>query len=216
MMLIYAALGAGAYGLFKELPGSFLPQEDQGYIIAIVQLPSADIVTVLGFNFSGRGQNMGIAFIPLKPWDERRAPGQTADAIAGNMLQQFFGIRDAFIYALSPPPIPELGESSGFDMRLEDRNNQGHEALLNARNQLLGMAAQDKRLNARNQLLGMAAQDKRLGGVRPSGLEDAPQLQLTINRDAAYAKGVSVANIAKVLGAYRQGAGGGIGLLLYQ
>lgn len=208
MMIIYAALGAGAYWVFKQLPGSFLPQEDQGYIMTSVQLPSgatqerasavmdqiekivlsheevADIVTVQGFSFSGTGQNMGLAFIPLKPWEQRTGPGQSADAIAGKLMQQFFGIRDAFIFALSPPPIPELGQSSGFDMRLEDRTNQGHEALLNARNMLLGMAGQDPRLK----------------DVRPDGLEDAPQLQLTINRDAAYAKGVSVASIATVLG----------------
>ncbi|PIE45833.1 MAG: multidrug efflux RND transporter permease subunit [Gammaproteobacteria bacterium] len=207
MMLIYAAIGGGAYLIYKQLPGSFLPQEDQGYIMASVQLPPEatqtrtsntfkqveaiamanenvdSIVSVMGFSFSGYGQNMGIAFITLKDWAERQAPGQGADAIAKRLMRKFMGIRDGFIFALSPPPIAELGNSSGFDMRLEDRANQGHNALL----------------NARNMLLGMAAKDPRLAGVRPSGLEDAPQLQLTINRDAAYAKGVDVAAIASVL-----------------
>ncbi len=208
MMIIYAAIGTGAYLIYKQLPGSFLPQEDQGYIMASVQLPPdatqertsntmrqveaialknenvKTISSVLGFSFNGSGQNMGLAFITLKDWSQRQTHQQRAGVIARKLMQQFAGIRDGFIFALSPPPIPELGSSSGFDMRLEDRSNQGHQALLNARNMLLGMAAQDSRLT----------------GVRPVGLEDAPQLELTINRDAAYAKGVDIASIAGVLG----------------
>ncbi|PIE45637.1 MAG: multidrug efflux RND transporter permease subunit [Gammaproteobacteria bacterium] len=208
MMLIYAAIGGGAYLIYKQLPGSFLPQEDQGFIMVSVQLPPEatqertsntmkqveaivmandnvdHITSVLGFSFSGYGQNMGIAFISLKDWSQRQAPEQRADAIAGALMGQFMGIRDGFIVALSPPPIMALGNSSGFSMRLEDRANQGHNALL----------------DARNKLLGMAAQDPRVINVRPSGLEDAPQLQLTINRNAAYAKGVDIATIAGVLG----------------
>ncbi|MBS9781527.1 MAG: efflux RND transporter permease subunit, partial [Gammaproteobacteria bacterium] len=208
MMIIYVAIGTGAYLIYKQLPSSFLPQEDQGYIMASVQLPAdasqertsntmkqveaialendnvETITSVLGFSFSGSGQNMGIAFITLKDWSQRQAPNQSADTIAKQLMGQFMGIRDGFIFALSPPPIPESGNSSGFDMRLEDRANQGHQALL----------------NARNMLLGMAAQDPRLAGVRPSGLEDAPQLELTINREAAYAKGVDISTIAGILG----------------
>ncbi len=208
MMLIYAAIGGGAYLIYKQLPGSFLPQEDQGFIMASVQLPPEatqartsktmkqvediamanenveNITSVLGFSFDGSGQNMGLAFITLKDWQERQAPEQSAKAIAKTLMGKFMGIRDGFIIALSPPAIMELGSSSGFNMRLEDRTNQGHEALLNARNMLLGMAAQDKRLK----------------NVRPSGLEDAPQLQFTLNRNAAYAKGVDIEAIAGVLG----------------
>lgn len=207
IMVIYGALGAGAYYFYKRLPGSFLPQEDQGYLMVTVQLPSGatqhrtqavmeqieaiaksyeevdDIVSVLGFSFTGAGQNMGLAFVTLKDWNERMRPDQTATALSGSMMAKFHGIRDAFIFALSPPSIPELGSSSGFAMRLEDRNNQGHEALLNARNMLLGMAAQDPRIT----------------GVRPDGLEDAPQLLLTINREAALAHDVSISTIAGVL-----------------
>ncbi len=208
MMLIYAAISGGAYLIYKQLPGSFLPQEDQGFIMASVQLPPEatqartsktmkqvediamadenveNITSVLGFSFDGSGQNMGLAFITLKDWQERQAPEQEASAIASRLMGKFMSIRDGFIIALSPPAIMELGSSSGFNIRLEDRTNQGHEALLNARNMLLGMAAQDKRLK----------------NVRPSGLEDAPQLQFTLNRNAAYAKGVDIEAIAGVLG----------------
>lgn len=208
-MLVYLALGAGALWLYTHLPSSFLPKEDQGYIMTTVQLPAGatqertravmeqveqialqqdevtNVVTVLGFSFSGRGQNMGLAFLPLKDWSERTGEGQDADSISWRLMAQFSQIRDGFIFALNPPAIPELGNSSGFDMRLEDRANQGHEALVAARNQLLGMAMQNPHLTQ----------------VRPDGLEDSPQVELQINRDAAYAKGVSIANIAAVLGA---------------
>lgn len=209
MMVVYAAMGVGAYWVFTQLPKSFLPQEDQGVVMATIQLPSEatqertenaikqmekiilaqeeveNLTAVMGFSFSGRGQNMGLAFITLKDWSQRTGPGQDADSIAGRLMGQFGEIRDAFIYALSPPPIPELGNSAGFNLRLQDRSGQGHEALVNARNMLLGMAAQEPRLT----------------GVRPDGLEDAPQLQLNINRQAAAAKGVSIASIGSVLGA---------------
>ncbi|MBS9777298.1 MAG: efflux RND transporter permease subunit [Gammaproteobacteria bacterium] len=208
MMIVYALIGGAGYYIYKQLPGAFLPEEDQGYIMASVQLPAGatqertaasmkqleqiamkksevkNVVSVLGFSFSGTGQNMGIAFITLKDWAKRKGPGQDAQSVADALMPQFFGVRDAFIFALSPPPIMELGNSSGFNLRLEDRANQGHDALL----------------DARNMLLGMASQDPRLVDVRPSGLEDAPQLELSINRDAAYAKGVDVASIAGVLG----------------
>lgn len=208
MAILYVTIGGGAYLIYQQLPGSFLPQEDQGFIMASVQLPPdatqertsktlkqvedlamanenvKSVVSVMGFSFYGYGQNMGIAFVSLKDWAERPAPEQQADAIAEALMGQFMGIRDGFIMALSPPPIMELGNASGFNMRLEDRANQGHQALL----------------NARNMLLGMAAQDPRLVDVYPFGLEDAPQLELTINREAAYAKGVDVSTIAGVLG----------------
>jgi multidrug efflux pump len=133
------------------------------------------MVGVLGFSFSGQGQNAGLAFVTLKDWHLRPAASQSAEAIAGRAFGALSGIRDAFIFPLSPPPIPELGTASGFTFRLQDRGGAGHDALL----------------AARNQLLGMAAQSKLLAGVRPDGLEDAPQLQIDIDRDKASALGVS-------------------------
>ena len=198
VLLVYAALAVTVGLLFVRLPTSFLPNEDQGYIIANVQLPpgatqqrtleamkkaeafflsqpeTANMVSVLGFSFSGTGQNAGLAFVPLKDWSERKGPEHSAQALAGRGFGALMGVRDAFIFALSPPPIPELGAATGFTFRLQDRGGNGHEALL----------------AARNQLLGMAAQSKVLAGVRPDGLEDAAQLQLDIDRDKANALGV--------------------------
>ena len=185
--------------LFNRLPNSFLPNEDQGYVIANIQLPPgatlertnevmrtaenfimkqpevANMVSVLGFSFSGAGQNMALAFIPLKDWSERKGENSSAQALAGRIIGGLSGVRDAFIFALSPPPIPELGRGTGFSFRLQDRGGNGHDALLAARNQLLGMAAQSPVLT----------------GVRPEGLEDAPQVSLDIDRDKAQALGVT-------------------------
>ncbi|THC39997.1 efflux RND transporter permease subunit [Massilia sp. Mn16-1_5] len=189
--------------LFNRLPNSFLPNEDQGYVIANIQLPPgatlertnevmrtaenfimkqpevANMVSVLGFSFSGAGQNMALAFIPLKDWSERKGEGSSAQALAGRIIGGLSGVRDAFIFALSPPPIPELGRGTGFSFRLQDRGGNGHNALLAARNQLLGMASQSPILT----------------GVRPEGLEDAPQVMLDIDRDKAQALGVSFDSI---------------------
>ncbi len=197
-MVIYLAIGVAVGLLFTRLPTSFLPNEDQGYIIANVQLPPGatqartlevmkqaegfflnqpevqSMVSVLGFSFSGTGQNAALAFVPLKDWDERSGEGHTAQALARRGFGALMGVRDAFIFALSPPPIPELGNATGFTFRLQDRSGAGHAALL----------------GARNQLLGLAGQSKVLAGVRPDGLEDAPQLQLDIDRDKASALGV--------------------------
>ncbi|MET3497181.1 efflux RND transporter permease subunit [Variovorax boronicumulans] len=198
-LIIYAAIvGAVAY-TYINLPSSFLPEEDQGNIIVNVQLPPGatqeralavmqqvegfilkqpevqSMVGVMGFSFSGQGQNAGLAFVTLKDWDERKDPANSASALAGRAFGALSGIRDAFIYPLSPPPIPELGNASGFSFRLQDRSGAGHDALINARNQLLGMAGQSKILSQ----------------VRPDGLEDAPQLQIDIDRDKASALGVT-------------------------
>ena len=208
MLIIYAAL-IGAVGVvYMRLPTSFLPNEDQGYLIANVQLPAGaslertqsalsavedfalkqtevkDIVTVAGFSFSGQGQNAGLAFITLKDWSERPGAAHSADAVAGRAMGALSGFRDAFIFALSPPPIPELGTASGFTFRLQDRGSKGHDALV----------------AARNQLLGMASQSKVLAGVRPDGMEDAPQMQINIDRDKANALGVSFDSISSALG----------------
>jgi multidrug efflux pump len=185
--------------IFMRMPSSFLPNEDQGYIIANIQLPPgataertskvletaeefilkqpevADMVAVTGFSFSGQGQNMGLAFIPLKDWDKRKGDGHGAQDVANRITGHLMGIRDAFIFALSPPPIPELGRGTGFSFRLQDRGGNGHAALLAARNQMLGMASKSPVLT----------------GMRPEGLEDAPQVQLDIDRDKAQALGVT-------------------------
>ncbi|MDM0055600.1 efflux RND transporter permease subunit [Variovorax fucosicus] len=198
-LIIYVAIAAAVVVIFRGLPTSFLPQEDQGNIIVNVQLPPGatqertlsvmeqvegfilkqpevqSMVGVLGFSFSGQGQNAGLAFVTLKDWDERKEPSQSAEALAGRAFGALSSVRDAFIYPLSPPPIPELGNASGFTFRLQDRGGAGHEALV----------------NARNQLLGMASKSPLLAQVRPDGLEDAPQLQIDIDRDKANALGVT-------------------------
>jgi len=208
MLLIYLAVGVGAAWIYKSLPTSFLPNEDQGNMLVNVQLPPGatqertlevmkqvedfvlkqpeveSMVSVLGFSFSGQGQNAAIAFVTLKDWAEREAPGSSAEALAGRSFGALMGIRDAFIYPLSPPPIPELGASSGFNFRLQDRAGLGREALLAARGQLLGLASQSPVLTQ----------------VRPDGLEDAPQLQLDIDRDKAQALGVGFDAISNAIG----------------
>jgi multidrug efflux pump len=206
-MLLYGLVAGVAVFMFLRLPSSFLPTEDQGYLIANVQLPPGatqtrtlavmqqaerfflsqpevdKMVSVLGFSFSGSGQNAALAFVTLKPWGERKGPTHSAQAIAGRAFGALSRVRDAFIFALVPPAIPELGTATGFSFRLQDRGGNGHEALL----------------AARNQLLGMAAQSKVLAGVRPDGLEDAPQVQLDIDRDRASALGVSFESVNAVL-----------------
>ncbi|OGB55935.1 MAG: multidrug efflux RND transporter permease subunit [Burkholderiales bacterium RIFOXYD12_FULL_59_19] len=198
-LVIYLAIVAGAGWMYQRLPASFLPNEDQGTMLVNVQLPPGatqgrtlavmeqvegfmlkqpevqGMVSVLGFSFSGQGQNAALAFVTLKDWSERTEPGSSVQALAGRAFGALSGIRDAFIFPLSPPPIPELGASSGFSFRLQDRAGLGHDALLGARNQLLGMASKSKVLTQ----------------VRPDGLEDAPQLQLDIDRDKASALGVA-------------------------
>jgi multidrug efflux pump len=144
----------------------------EAYLLAQPEVQS--MVAVLGFSFSGQGQNAALAFVTLKDWNERPDPQNSAQGLAGRALGALMGVRDAFIFPLSPPPIPELGTASGFNFRLQDRGGNGHEALVAARNQLLGMAAQSKMLTQ----------------VRPDGLEDAPQLMIDIDRDKAAALGV--------------------------
>ncbi|MBL8307270.1 MAG: efflux RND transporter permease subunit [Rubrivivax sp.] len=198
-LLIYAAIVGVVAWVYVRLPTSFLPEEDQGYLIVNVQLPPGatqertraaiqqlegfvlkqpevqSMVAVLGFSFSGQGQNAALAFVTLKDWKDRAGPEHSAQALARRTFGAMMGVRDAFIFPLSPPPIPELGTGSGFALRLQDRSGKGHEALV----------------AARNQFLGMASQSKILAQVRPDGLEDAPQLQLDIDREKAAALGVS-------------------------
>ncbi|MGE5864048.1 MAG: efflux RND transporter permease subunit, partial [Rhizobacter sp.] len=202
-LVIYAAIIGVVVLLISRMPTSFLPAEDQGTMLVNVQLPPGatqnrtldvmkqvegymlkqpevqSMVSVLGFSFAGTGQNAALAFVTLKDWDEREGAEHSAQGVAGRAFGALMGIKDAFIFPLSPPPIPELGTGSGFNFRLQDRGGNGHEALLAARNQLLGMASKSPVLT----------------GVRPDGLEDAPQLQLDIDRDKASALGVPFESI---------------------
>jgi multidrug efflux pump len=207
LMAIYAALAAAAVWLYMHLPTSLVPQEDQGTMLVLIQLPPGatqertravieqvegymlqqpevqGMVAIQGFSFAGRGQNMGMSFVTLNPWSERSGAEHSSEQIAARAQRALAGIKDAFIFPFNPPAIMELGVSGGFVFRLQDRGGNGHAALL----------------AARNQMLGMAMGSKTLVGVRPDGLEDAPQLQVDIDRDKAAAQGVSFAAINAAL-----------------
>ena len=206
-LLVYAAIFVAMGWLFSKLPGSFLPAEDQGYFINVVQLPPGatqertldvlskvekfyldqkeveHVIGVAGFSFVGRGQNVGIVFVTLKPWDERKAEGSSSVALVRKANMALFQIKRAMIFAVNPPPIPELAALGGFDFRLQDRGGVGREKLL----------------EARNMALGMAAQDPVLAGVRPEGQEAGPQLLLDIDRLKAETLGVSIADLNDTL-----------------
>jgi len=204
MMGVFGLIIITSVILFQKIPSSFLPTEDQGTVIVTYQLPTGatqertaqmldkaekiisaepaikDVVSVLGFSFTGQGQNMALSFVSLNDWSERTGPGQDAMSLAGALTGKLQSINDAMIFAVTPPAISSLGSSSGFSFYLQDRNGLGHDALV----------------AARNQMLGMAAQSSMLSGVRPSGLEDATQLRVDIDRDAAFAKNVPLSSIA--------------------
>ncbi|MEZ6937112.1 efflux RND transporter permease subunit [Aeromonas sp. S12(2024)] len=207
--LIYGAMLAVLAVLFMRMPTSFLPEEDQGVIMSMVQLPVGatkqrtevvladmrdyflknekdnvdSVLTVSGFSFAGSGQNAGMAFIKLKDWSERKSPDRSANAIIGRAMGYLFSIKEAQVFAFNLPPIPELGTATGFDFFLQDRGGIGH----------------DKLMEARNQLLGMAAQDPTLVRVRPNGMEDTPQLDIKIDYEKALAQGLSIADINNTL-----------------
>ena len=209
VLVLYAALGYGMVFLFNNTPTGFLPDEDQGILMTLIQAPTGataertlDVVKqveshfheaegdnvesvfgVVGFSFAGQGQNMGLAFVRMKDWDERPSPAQSVQAVAGRAFPAFSGIRDAMVFPIVPPSVIELGNVSGFDFYLQAQAGQTHEQLL----------------NARNQLLGMAAQSPLIGSARPSGLEDAAQFKLDIDWRAAGAVGVSPANVGTTL-----------------
>lgn len=208
LMVVYLALLAGLAYAYLQLPTSFLPNEDQGYLIVDMQAPSeasgtrtadviqqvekiflgekavADVVAISGFSFSGTGQNAGLAFVPLKDWSER-GPEDSADAIAGRANMQLFGIKDAMTFSLSPPPIQGLGNSTGFTFRLQDRGGLGQAALSAARDQLMA-AAQKSPI---------------LAGLRIEGMPDAAQVNLVIDREKANTFGVTFADINSTISA---------------
>ena len=199
-MAVFAVLAILCGFLFTRMPGSFLPEEDQGYAMAIVQLPPGatlprtqkvfeemrgqlkqldgyqSMMQVAGFSFVGQSENVGMAFIALKPWDERKA---TAPEFIQQANGALYGIKDAQIFVLNLPTVQGLGAFGGFDMWLQDRSGQGQAALT----------------QARNQLLGAAGQNPALVGVRPNSLEDAPQLKLQVDRVQAQSMGLELSDI---------------------
>ncbi len=206
-MVIYALIIGLVCFLYVKLPSSFLPAEDQGYFITNIQLPVGatqertsavlhqvedyflkqpeieSFITVAGFSFNGRGQNSALSFGRLKDWNKRKGAEHTVQAVIARAAAKFSVIKDAIIFPLNPPAINELGNSTGFDMQLQDLAGLGHEKLLQARNQLLEMAAKNPEVT----------------GVRVQGLEDAAQLKIDLDEEKANALGVSPAEINSTL-----------------
>ncbi|HEY0944766.1 MAG TPA: efflux RND transporter permease subunit, partial [Opitutaceae bacterium] len=208
-LLVYALIVGGLVVLFQRIPTGFLPEEDQGILFAQAQLPPGatteqtlevlkkmehhflvdekenveGMFGVTGFSFSGSGQNQAFAFVRLKDWEHRSRPDQKVKAIQGRAMGKFLQFKDAFAFAFAPPAVLELGTASGFDLRLTDNASLGHEALL----------------NARNQFLALAAADPRLATVRPNGLDDTPEYKLDVDQEKASALGISLADINSTL-----------------
>jgi multidrug efflux pump len=210
-MLAYLGIVAVLLTLFMRLPTGFLPDEDQGSVFNLITLPAGTtqpetlkvaqhvanyyldtekknvefVFAVAGFSFAGSGQNTGMAFAHLKDWNARKGSYNSSIQIAQRAGRAFFGLKDAMVFPIVPPSIQELGNASGFDLELEDHGNAGHQALMNARNQLLGMANQDPLLNQ----------------VRPNSLDDTPQLHVDMDQAKASALGVSLAAINSTISA---------------
>ena len=208
-MVVYVLLALVMAFTFMRLPTSFLPAEDQGILFTLVQLPTgatqqrtlkvveqveqhymneqkeavSSVFSVVGFSFAGSGQNAAMAFVKLKDFDERGTEALRAPAVVGKAMGRFMQIKDAMVFAIAPPAVLELGNAGGFDLMLQDDGGLGHDALM----------------AARNQLLGMAAQNPALAGVRPNGQEDSPQYKLTVDQEKASALGLSIADINNTL-----------------
>jgi multidrug efflux pump len=202
-MIAFFGIVALMVVLYKRMPSAFLPEEDQGYFITLITLPvgatderTGEVLrqvedyfskqpeiehyfTVAGFSFAGRAQNSALAFMRLKPWEEREGEDHKVQAVIQRALMGLGGIKDAIVFSLNPAAIPELGNSSGFDFWLQDLGGVGHETLMQAQGQLLGMAANNPKLTQ----------------VRPNGLSDAAQLKIELDQDKASALGVSLAEI---------------------
>ncbi|TNV17891.1 efflux RND transporter permease subunit [Buttiauxella sp. B2] len=209
-LLLYALIVIGMVVLFIRLPSSFLPEEDQGVFMTMIQLPAGatqqrtqkvldtvtdyyltqekanveSVFTVNGFSFSGQGQNSGIAFVSLKPWAERSGNENSVQGIIGRATNSLGTIKDGFVFPFNLPAIIELGTATGFDFELIDQANIGHDSLTKARNQLLGMTQQHQDVLVR---------------VRPNGLEDAPQFKIIIDQEKAQALGVSLSDINQTI-----------------
>ncbi|HAF7510277.1 TPA: efflux RND transporter permease subunit [Salmonella enterica subsp. houtenae serovar 21:z4,z23:-] len=211
-LIIYLLIVVGMAVLFLRLPTSFLPEEDQGVFLTMIQLPSGatqertqkvldqvthyylnnekanveSVFTVNGFSFSGQGQNSGMAFVSLKPWEERSGEKNSVEAVIARATRAFSQIRDGLVFPFNMPAIVELGTATGFDFELIDQGGLGHDVLTKARNQLLGMVAQHPDLLVR---------------VRPNGLEDTPQFKLDVDQEKAQALGVSLSDINETISA---------------
>jgi hydrophobe/amphiphile efflux-1 (HAE1) family protein len=210
-LLIYL-LVVGALGfVFQRMPTAYLPDEDQGMLLTQVMLPTGSTLeqtkrvteevqryflenekeavesytTIAGYGFSGRAQNNAMAFVRLKDWKLRSRPDLRVKAVAGRAMAAFSKIRNAMVFAFPPPSVLELGNARGFDFQLQDRGGLGHEALMAARNQLLGMAAQDSRLTA----------------VRPNGMDDVPEYRIDVDWEKAGALGVPITSIHNTISA---------------
>ena len=211
-LVVYLIIVIGMAVLFMRLPTSFLPEEDQGVFMTMIQLPAGatqertqkvldqvtqyyltnekanieSVFTVNGFSFSGQGQNSGLAFVSLKPWDERSGEENSVEAVIARATRAFSQIRDGLVFPFNMPAIVELGTATGFDFELIDQGGLGHTALTQARNQLLGMVAKHPDLLVR---------------VRPNGLEDTPQFKLDVDQEKAQALGASLSDINETISA---------------
>ncbi len=209
MMLIYVGIIVVLVLLFMRLPTSFLPEEDQGTVLTLIQLPTGasqqrtlevmkqiehhylvdekkyvqSIFAVSGFSFAGRGQNMGMAFIQLKDWSQRKGEESRADAVAARAMAAFSQLKSAIVYAFTPPAVMELGNASGFDFFLQDRSGMGHAALIQARNQLLGMGSQNPNISM----------------LRPNGMDDTPQFRIHVDQAKAGAYNLTMADVNDTL-----------------
>ncbi|BBK41354.1 multidrug efflux RND transporter permease subunit [Allostella vacuolata] len=209
--LLYGLMIAGVVVLYGRVPSSFLPAEDIGQMFVQIQTPPGATMertqavvdqvvdylnndekavvegtfSVVGFSFAGRGQNGAIIFARLRDWSERPTPDLRVQALAQRTMARMSQVKDAIIFAIAPPPVPELGNATGFDFQLQDRAGLGYEQML----------------AARNQLLGLARQRPELVGVRPNGIEDAPQFQLVIDRERVSALGLSIADVNNTMSA---------------
>ncbi|WP_285163734.1 efflux RND transporter permease subunit [Shewanella goraebulensis] len=208
MMGVYLVLVIATAWIFMRMPTAFLPDEDQGILFTQAILPTnstqestikvldevsdfylneegdtvKSVFSVAGFSFAGSGQNMGIAFVGLEDWAER-GEGQDVQSLSNRAMGRFMQMKEALVFAFVPPAVIELGTSNGFDMYLQDRSGKGHDALI----------------QARNQLLGMAAQNPNLVGVRPNGQEDAPMYEIHVDQAKIRALGVDIDNVNSVL-----------------
>ncbi|MEB5757271.1 efflux RND transporter permease subunit [Citrobacter cronae] len=211
-LVVYLVIVIGMAVLFMRLPTSFLPEEDQGVFLTMIQLPAGatqertqkvldqvthyylnnekanveSVFTVNGFSFSGQGQNSGMAFVSLKPWEERSGDENNVESIIARATRAFSQIRDGLVFPFNMPAIVELGTATGFDFELIDQGGLGHTALTQARNQLLGMVAKHPDLLVR---------------VRPNGLEDTAQFKLDVDQEKAQALGVSLSDINETISA---------------
>ncbi|WP_410706049.1 efflux RND transporter permease subunit [Citrobacter amalonaticus] len=211
-LLLYILIVVGMGVLFFRLPTSFLPDEDQGVFMTMVQLPAGStqertqnvldqvthyylthekanvesVFTVNGFSFSGQAQNAGLAFISLKPWDERSGKENSVEAVIARATRAFNQIQDGLVFPFNMPAIIELGTATGFDFELLDQGGLGHTALTSARNQLMGMVAKHSDLLVR---------------VRPNGLEDTPQFKLDVDQEKAQALGIALSDINETISA---------------